>query len=71
MVEMFTPILLDDFVVLYVLCGLLSEINALGGSLFRNKVEKNKSLMGSLSFPGKKILLKCNFEGIVFYAWTF
>ena len=40
MVETCTPILLDDFVVLYALYGLLSEINALGGNLFRNTVEK-------------------------------
>ena len=40
MAETFAPILLDDYAVLFVLCGLLFEINVLGENLFRNMVEK-------------------------------
>ena len=57
MAETGTPILLDDFVMLYVLCDLLPEINVLGENLFRNTVEKLKPY-GQSVLHGEKILLK-------------
>ena len=40
MVETCMPILIDDFIMLFVLCGLLTEINALGRNLFRNTAKQ-------------------------------